>query len=53
MRIHFFIYIISFLCMAMPSLAQEEEETKITYCQEIDNKKAIKLFEKATNKKKI
>lgn len=52
MRIHFFIYIISFLCMAMPSLAQEEEETKITYCQEIDNKKAIKLFEKATNKKK-
>ena len=41
----FLIYSISFF-------AQDEEEGASKFCVEIDNKKALKLYEKATDKKK-
>ena len=41
----FLIYSISFF-------AQDEEEGAPKFCVEIDNKKALKLYEKATDKKK-
>ena len=41
----FLIYSISFF-------AQDEEEGSSKFCVEIDNKKALKLYEKATDKKK-
>ena len=36
----------------MPFFAQDEDETTSKFCVEIDNKKALRLYEKAIDKKK-
>ncbi|MES2515573.1 MAG: OmpA family protein [Bacteroidota bacterium] len=41
-----------FLLYSVSFFAQEEEEGTSKFCVEIDNKKALKLYEKATDKKK-
>lgn len=41
-----------FLFYSISFIAQEEEEAVSKFCVEIDNKKALKLYEKATDKKK-
>jgi outer membrane protein OmpA-like peptidoglycan-associated protein len=41
-----------FLIYSVSGFAQEEEEGTSKFCVEIDNKKALKLYEKATDKKK-
>ena len=42
-----------FLFFSVSFFAQDEEEDKPSkYCVEIDNKKALKLYEKAIDKKK-
>jgi outer membrane protein OmpA-like peptidoglycan-associated protein len=41
-----------FLFYSISFFAQEEEEGSSKFCVEIDNKKALKLYEKATDKKK-
>jgi outer membrane protein OmpA-like peptidoglycan-associated protein len=46
------IIISFFLFYSISFFAQEEEEGTTKFCVEIDNKKALKLYEKATDKKK-
>lgn len=46
------LLLISFLVFSAISFAQEEEESASKFCVEIDNKKALKLYEKAIDKKK-
>ncbi len=41
-----------FLLYSISFVAQEEEESASKFCVEIDNKKALKLYEKAIDKKK-
>lgn len=41
-----------FLLYSFSFVAQEEEESASKFCVEIDNKKALKLYEKAIDKKK-
>lgn len=41
-----------FLLYSISFIAQDEEEVSSKYCVEIDNKKALKLYEKAIDKKK-
>ncbi len=41
-----------FLVYSMPFFAQDDDETTSKFCVEIDNKKALKLYEKAIEKKK-
>jgi hypothetical protein len=45
--------LLSFLLLySISFFAQEEEEGASKFCVEIDNKKALKLYEKAIDKKK-
>lgn len=46
------IILFSFLLCSTQFFAQEEEEGASKFCVEIDNKKALKLYEKAIDKKK-
>ena len=47
------IILLSLLCFSFQLFSQEDEEGTKKFCQEIDNKEALKLFEKATDKKKF
>ena len=47
------ILLFSILISAIQLFSQEEDESKSKFCNEIDNKKALKLYEKATDKKKL
>ena len=46
------IILFSFLLCTTQFFAQDEDESTSKFCVEIDNKKALKLYEKATDKKK-
>ena len=46
------ILFFSILISSTQLFSQEEDESKSKFCNEIDNKKALKLYEKATDKKK-
>ena len=46
------IILFSFLLCTLQFFSQDEEEGASKFCVEIDNKKALKLYEKATDKKK-
>ena len=46
------LLLIAFLLFTAISFSQEEEGSSSKYCSEIDNKKALKLYQKAIDKKK-
>ena len=47
------ILLLTFLFLSVAIIAQDDEDSGTKkFCNEIDNKTALKLFEKATDKKK-
>ena len=49
---NYILLLFFFIVYSMPFFAQDEDETTSKFCVEIDNKKALKLYEKAIDKKK-